>query len=87
METETQFELRSETQFLLRSIPATPFNLVRINDAVQADLKWMIDVGAADEIDVSSSIPGLNKINIKIDISANKQKSTLNYSANWEESF
>mgnify|MGYP001415642543 CR=1 FL=1 len=87
MESETQFQLRSQTQFLLRSIPATPFNLVRINDAVQSDLKWMIDVGAADEIDVSSMIPSLNKINIKIDISANKENTTLNYSANWGTSF
>src|SRR5688572_30669781 len=34
---------RSETQNLLRSIPAIPVNLLRIQDAVEHDLEWMLE--------------------------------------------
>lgn len=57
-------QYRSETQNLLRSLPAIPFNLRRIEDASERDLAWMIPAGVATTIAVTATIPGVNKIRI-----------------------
>lgn len=41
IEPDEQRHQRSETQHLLRSLPATPGNLRRLEDAAKRDLDWM----------------------------------------------
>lgn len=66
-ETDPARIYRSETQHLLRSIPAIPANLRRIEGAVGRDLAWMAgDVVAA--ANVTASMPGLNRIHIDIQL-------------------
>lgn len=66
-ETDPARIYRSETQHLLRSIPAISANLRRIEGAVGRDLAWMAgDVVAA--ANVTASIPGLNRIHIDIQL-------------------
>jgi phage gp46-like protein len=56
---------RSQTQNRLRSIPATPGNLIKIEDAVSADLEWMTKE-LKTTLAVTCSMPGFNRILIKI---------------------
>lgn len=67
-ETETAKQYRSETQNLLRSIPATTNNLQRIRDAVGRDLAWLSSEGVARELDITIGIPALNKVSITVDV-------------------
>jgi phage gp46-like protein len=56
---------RSETQFLLRSLPLVPANLQRFEDAAGRDLAWMIETKIATSIDVDASMPALNTVRIR----------------------
>ncbi len=58
----------SRTQTLLRSIQAIPRNIVPVTDAVNADLKDLLDGGHADNIAVEVTLPGVNKLKITIEI-------------------
>lgn len=58
---------RSQLQHLLASIPATPANLRRVEDAATADLAWMTDeLGAT--ITVEATMPGLDSVSIAVTI-------------------
>lgn len=76
-------QYRSQTQFLLRSIPATSRNIKRINDAVKADLKFMLDENIASDISVSTRIPERNKAQIDVVITADGDESSFSYTENW----
>lgn len=65
-ETEPARTYRSETQFLLRALPAIPVNLLRIEQAAGRDLQWMIDEGAAQSVKVSAHIPALNRVAVNV---------------------
>jgi phage gp46-like protein len=82
-EVESQ-QYRSRTQFLLRSIPAISSNLLRIEDAVNLDLKWMLTDKVASTIDVDVSLTALNRINITINIEARGRRERFNFTENWE---
>lgn len=75
---------RSETQYLLSSIPALPKNLRRIEQAVKRDLQWMIEQRAASEIEVSASVPSLNRVAIELKIRAQGREENFNFSENWK---
>lgn len=82
-ETDTMSQYRSETQFLLKSIPATTGNLLRIKDAVTRDLGWMTSISVASSIGVAVTMPGLNKVDIRVDIEALGETSSFNFTENW----
>ena len=67
-ETDPQRRYISETQHLLRSIPAVPFNLRRIEDAVRRDLAVFTSSGIAKTVEAAASIPALNRVLIVINI-------------------
>jgi phage gp46-like protein len=68
IETDASKKLRSQTQFLLRSIPITSGNIVLIEDAVANDLAWMVDAKLASFVGGTVSIPALNTIKIDVKI-------------------
>lgn len=72
---------RSETQHLLKSIPATSGNLRRIEDAAKKDLAWLLSSKAAVSLSVAASIPGKNKIKIVVNTGGDE---TLEYIENWK---
>jgi len=86
LETESDSKLRSETQNLLRGIPATSSNLLRIEQAVLRDLAWMITRRVANEIVVDVTIPALNKIKIVVTINAIGPESSFEFVENWRAS-
>ena len=83
-ETEPAKKYRSETQFILKSLPATSENLGRVEDAAARDLQWFLDVGAASSVTVEASIPTRNRIQIDIEILAEGEESSFSFSENWK---
>ena len=73
---------RSETQNLLRSIPAVPANLTRIEDAANRDLAWMLD-SVADAVVAQATIPKLNAVTITVSIEIDGQKFPFTFGAPW----
>jgi hypothetical protein len=75
-ETIPERRYRSETQNLLRSLPAVPGNLQKLEDAVERDLDWMrSEFEATVAVDVS--LPALNTWRIGVSIEANARKYEL----------
>ena len=72
-------QYRSETQFLLRSIPAIPANLRRIEQAASRDLSVFTEQNIADEVSVEASIPALNRVALAVQI----DNETFKYIENW----
>lgn len=64
LEAELERAYRSETQYLVKSLPAVPLNLRRIEQAASRDLQWMLDTGLAQSIDVEATIPAVNRVRI-----------------------
>jgi phage gp46-like protein len=85
-EEEESRKYRSETQNLLQSLPPTSGNLLRIKDAVQRDYEFFISEGIATSIDVSVSIPALNRIKISADITADSRTQKIEFEENWRAS-
>jgi phage gp46-like protein len=56
---------RSETQFLLRTLPLIPANLTRLEDAASKDLAWMLE-SISDSLAVRATMPGINKVQLDI---------------------
>jgi phage gp46-like protein len=82
-EINPSFKLVSETQHLLQSIPATSSNLKRIEDAVKRDLQWFLNEKIASSVDVTVTIPALNRIKIVININAIGKESQFEFVENW----
>lgn len=76
----------SETGNILRSIPATTGNLIRVEDAVKNDTNWMLKLNIASSIDVTTSMPALNTVGIKLCIIAEGQEHEFNFTENWRAS-
>jgi phage gp46-like protein len=75
---------RSQTQHLLRSIPATPFNRRRIEDAVKSDLAALETLGLAKGVEATVRIVRANWIDIDIQIElASGETSAFNVGAPW----
>lgn len=83
IETDSTKKLRSETQHLLRSIPATSGNLRLIEDAVGHDLAWMVETKLASFVGCSASIPALNTVKIDVKIEIQNELYEPSFSAKW----
>ena len=83
-ENETANQYRSETQNLLQALPATTGNLRRIEDAANRDLAVFTEEKIASLVTVAVSIPGINRIKIIVDIEANGEESSFEFTENWK---
>lgn len=77
-------QYRSETQNLLRSLPATTGNLLRIEDAASRDLAWFVEESVASSVAVVVSIPAINRIKIRVNIEARGEESRFEFVENWK---
>lgn len=84
-ETETDKQYRSELQNLLQGLPPTSKNLIRLEAAANRDLAWMITKGVATTITVFASIPGLNKVKLRIMINAENGDEEFEFLENWRD--
>ncbi len=76
----------SETQNLLKSLPAISSNLLRIQAAAERDLAVFLNKNIASSVTVAVSIPALNRITITVDVEAEGEKSSFKFTENWEAS-
>lgn len=83
-ETDPARKLVSKTQNLINYLPAISANLKRLEEAVKADLQWILDNKIASVIIVEVSIPRLNQIQIDIEISAIGNSSQFTFIENWK---
>ena len=81
---EPERQYRSETQYLLRSVPAIPANLRRIEEAAVRDLGWFVSSGAATSVSAAANMPGLNKVRLVVTIEANGQPAVIEFIENWK---
>ena len=77
-------QYRSETQYLLERLPVITKNLLRIDDAVKRDLAWLLDENIASSVEVNTTMPALNRIGIKVVITAEGRESEFNFVENWK---
>lgn len=68
LEAEPERAYRSETQFLLRALPAIPINLRRIEQAAARDLQWLLDTETAQSVAVEATIPTVNRVRLGLEI-------------------
>ena len=82
-ENDESKKIRSLTQYNLKALPATTFNMLIIKDSVLRDLAWMTEIGAATEVDCEVSIPAINKVQINVKINAEGSSSEFEFFENW----
>ena len=73
----------SETQNLLKSIPAISSNLLRIQAAAERDLAVFITKNIASSVTVVVNVPALNRVAITVDIEADGEESSFKFTENW----
>jgi phage gp46-like protein len=74
--------LRSETQKLLESIPATSENLLRVQDAVVRDLTWLIG-DIVSNLSVTISLIAVKRVLITIDLTVNGEDQQIQFTREW----
>jgi len=75
---------RSETQFLLKSLPQTSANLLALEEAALRDLEFFTTEKIANSIEVVASIPALNLLSLAITIRADGDESNFKFTENWK---
>ena len=75
--------LRSETQKLLSSIPATSGNLLRVQDAIIRDLNPLIESEIVTKLSVEISLVDVKKISIVIDLTVNNENYDFEFTREW----
>lgn len=83
IETDENKLLRSRTQHLLRSMPATSGNLRLVEDAVAQDLEWMVKTELASFVGAFASMPALNKVQIDVKIIVNGVEYNPTFTRPW----
>jgi phage gp46-like protein len=70
---------RSETQYLLRSLPLIPANLKRIEDAASRDLAWLTASRIATFVRTRATMPGLNRVKLEVFIPVDDRVYTFTF--------
>lgn len=65
LEDDPAFKYRSETQHILRGLPAVSANLLRVEQAVLRDHAWFVDYGIAEEATATVSLPAFRRVLIE----------------------
>lgn len=74
-------QYRGETEYLLRSLPVTTSNLLRIEDAAKRDLAMFQNIGAVKDLTVEVSLTGLNRLQFDIGLDGDE---TVTFFKNWQ---
>lgn len=78
-------QMISETQHLLRSLPATSNNLLRIEDAQMRDVQWMLDTELASEVVATATLVAKDRIELSGRIIIDKQEFVVAFQSLWGE--
>ena len=83
-ETDPDRRHPSETEQLIESLPAVPANLRRIEQAALRDLAMFLNQRIASTVQVTTSIPDVDRVELQVIIEARGQRSEFNFVENWE---
>ena len=79
----TTVAMRSETANLLRALPVTTSNLVKVEQAAARDLDWFLVDEIAREIEVTATLLTLNRVEIQVRLEIDKQEFVFAFAAIW----
>lgn len=74
---------RSETQALLRSLPAIPANMKRVEEAAGRDLAWLIDSKISSLISPLVTLPALNTIELTVNMEFQGNEYLFDFTDHW----
>jgi len=74
---------RSQTQYLLASLPAVPANLRRIEDAAETDLAWFVESEAATFVGVDVRLVAINTVEIDVNIEIDDDVFSFAFTSGW----
>lgn len=74
----------SRVQNLLKSLPATSGNLIKVENAAVQDLEWFLTEKIGNKLTVSASLIGLNSVKFSFNIFALGKESEFNFIENWK---
>lgn len=80
-ETEQARRYRSETQYLLLSLPLVPGNLRRIEGAAERDHEWMVSEGLVEAVRVSATMPGVNRVHFTVFLTVDNTERRFDFDA------
>ena len=75
--------LSSETEAIINNKPQSSKNYQLLVQAIEADLKWLIDNGNANSIEASVSSDGLNRVIIGITIEQDSSSTNISVPVEW----
>jgi len=78
-------QMLSETAHVVRSLPATSNNLLKVEDAMRRDLQWGIDDGTFPELSVSAALVDVDRLRLSAAIIVNKEEFVVAFEAPWGE--
>lgn len=81
-ETMPERTYRSETQHLLRSLPAIPLNLRRVEDAVERDLEWMVGT-VVSSVTIAVTMPAPNRFRIALEFAVTDETFAIDFDGRW----
>jgi len=81
-ETVEARQLRSRTQYLLHTLPATPANLHQIEDAVREDLAWMT-AEFATSVDALARITAPRRLSLQIHVIVGESRYDFAFTTDW----
>jgi len=76
---------RSQTQHLLRSLPAVTANLLKLEDAVLADLAWFTEDKYATAVSVRVTMPKRNWVRVEPRITIDDKVFSFEFTEGWGE--
>ena len=83
-ENDPNKKYQSQTQHLLRALPISSANLLKIEKAVANDLQWFLDLSIIDQLNIVVTIPKANTVLIHITGEAEGQELDFNFTENWK---
>lgn len=86
LDTDPARHYRGETETILESMAAVPANLLKVQEAAKRDLQWLLDTNAASTVEVTASMPGLNRVGLVVTVQADGTESQFEYIENWKAS-
>lgn len=75
----------SELAKVLRDLPATSNNLLRVEDAANHDVQWMLDTKTVLDVEVSATLLDVDKVGITAVISVSKEEFVVAFQTSWGE--
>lgn len=75
--------IRGRTGTLLLGLPMSGPNLLRIQDAAEADLAWMTQSGVATSVTVEAAIEGAKRLRLTVEVQTGELVETFVFRENW----